>query len=255
MGFDFLGFHVRQHPRRADAHREQTAPGPAGSASRPSSPPARGAAAAPAGHPHPRASANRRSQAGLIDRTQPHHPGLDPRTTPPSSPDATFTRAATAWLFTLLRRWAKRRHPDQGRHLDHPEVLAPREGAWDFGTRGGPRWSNTGDPDPPAREGPWRPAASSTATGPTGARASAATPTSPTRVATLLRRQHGRCARCGLYFTSGGPARSRPHPPARPRRDRCLLQPAAPPPPLPRRQDGTGRLLCRPRYPSQGLDH
>jgi RNA-directed DNA polymerase len=200
VGFDFLGFHIRQHPV-GRTHSGMDGLG------------------RPLGFKTlitPSATAQRRhrqairlrvrrertvSQAALVAELNPLIRGWT-RYYATVVAKETFT-ALDAWLFALLLRWARRRHPTKGATWITRKYWRREEGAWDFGPRGGPRLVKH-------RHQPIRRHAKVVATRSIydgdwaywGTRLGRH-PTLPTRVATLLRRQHGRCARCGLYFTSG----------------------------------------------------
>jgi RNA-directed DNA polymerase len=108
--------------------------------------------------------------------------------------------ALDAWLFALLLRWAKRRHPNKGAAWITRRYWRREHGSWDFGPKGGRRLVKYRR-QPIRRhtkvvgtksvyDGDW----------PYWARRLGRHPLLPAEVAYLLKRQEGRCASCGLYF-------------------------------------------------------
>jgi RNA-directed DNA polymerase len=200
VGFDFLGFQVRQH-RVGRTHTGRDGLGrPLGFKTLIT--PSRGAQQRHQQAIRTRVRRQRAvSQAALIAELNPLIRGWA-RYYATVVAKETFT-ALDAWLFALLLRWAKRRHPTKGATWITRKYWRREAGAWDFGPRGGPRLFKH-------RHQPIRRHAKVVATRSIydgdwaywGTRLGRH-PTLPTRVATLLRRQRGRCARCGLYFTSG----------------------------------------------------
>jgi RNA-directed DNA polymerase len=111
--------------------------------------------------------------------------------------------ALDAWLFALLLRWAKRRHPTKGATWVVKTYWRREQGTWDFGPKGGKRLAK--HRRQPIRrhikvvgtrsiyDGDW----------PYWARRLGRHPTLPREIAMLLKRQEGKCAGCGLYFREG----------------------------------------------------
>ena len=108
--------------------------------------------------------------------------------------------ALDAWLFTLLLRWAKRRHPRKSAAWVTRTYWRRESGGWDFGPKGGPRLVKYRR-QPIRRhikvistksiyDGDW----------PYWAHRLGRHPLVPAEVAQLLKRQQGKCAHCGLYF-------------------------------------------------------
>ena len=111
----------------------------------------------------------------------------------------TFVRMDNA-LYADLRRWARRRHPDKSAWWISEKYWHPREGQWTFKTTDGNKlWRHS---DTPTRR----------YTKVTGTRSPydgewvywaprlGRHPETPRHWATLLKRQGGCCAWCGLYF-------------------------------------------------------
>jgi RNA-directed DNA polymerase len=205
VGFDFLGFHVRQHPvgkthsaRRGNGRHESVRLGfktlvtPSKESQR------RHYAQLAALIERHQAT----PQAGLIERLSPVIRGWTRYHSAVVS-GRVFARLRCL-LFTKLRRWAKRRHPNKRGDWVSAKYWRLETGHWTFATRDGTtlyQHSATrirrhvkvrGDKSP--FDGDW--VYWSTRLG--------AHPEVATRVATLLKRQRGRCARCGLYFTTEG---------------------------------------------------
>ena len=107
-------------------------------------------------------------------------------------------------LFTKLQRWAKRRHPKKRGDWASAKYWRLETGKWTFASKDGMTLYQhsemhirrhvkvRGEKSP--YDGNW--VYWSTRLG--------NHPDVSKRVATLLKRQKGRCARCGLYFTSSG---------------------------------------------------
>jgi RNA-directed DNA polymerase len=111
--------------------------------------------------------------------------------------------ALDAWLFALLLRWTKRRHPNKGAAWVTRRYWRREHGGWDFGPKGGPRLVKYRR-QPIRRhtkvigtksvyDGDWL----------YWAHRLGRHPLLPSEVAYLLKRQGGRCASCGLYFREG----------------------------------------------------
>jgi RNA-directed DNA polymerase len=205
VGFDFLGFHVRQHPvgkthsaRRGNGRHESVRLGfktrvtPSKESQR------RHYAQLAALIERHQAT----PQAGLIERLNPVIRGWTRYHSAVVS-GRVFARLRCL-LFTKLRRWAKRRHPKKRGDWVSAKYWRLETGHWTFATRDGATLYQhsaarirrhvkvRGDKSP--FDGDW--VYWSTRLG--------AHPEVATRVATLLQRQRGRCARCGLYFTTEG---------------------------------------------------
>jgi RNA-directed DNA polymerase len=111
--------------------------------------------------------------------------------------------ALDAWLFAVLLRWAKRRHPNKGATWVVRTYWRRERGTWDFAPKGGRRLAEHRR-QPIHRhikvvdtrsvyDGDWA----------YWARRLGRHPTLPREVALLLKRQEGKCAACGLYFRDG----------------------------------------------------
>jgi RNA-directed DNA polymerase len=106
-------------------------------------------------------------------------------------------------LYLKLHRWARFRHPHKSGHWIVRRYWHPERGRWDFRAKGGAglvkhdstpirrHTKVTGDKSP--FDGDWV----------YWARRLGEHPETPKRVAILLKRQQGRCAWCGLYFRDG----------------------------------------------------
>jgi len=115
---------------------------------------------------------------------------------------ATFTRMDTV-LYMQLRHWARRRHPQQSAWGISEKYWHPREGRWTFKTVKGLTLRRhaatpirrhtkvTGTRSP--YDGDWLYWATRLGRHPETSRT----------WATLLKRHHGRCPWCGLYFKQG----------------------------------------------------
>jgi len=122
----------------------------------------------------------------------------------------TFIRMDTG-LYANLRRWAHRRHPGKSAWWISEKYWHPRDGQWTFKTTDGIKlWRHS---DTPIRRH----------TKVTGTRSPydgdwvywatrlGRHPELPRTWATLLKRQGGRCAWCGLYFKHGEDMVERDH--------------------------------------------
>ncbi len=140
-------------------------------------------------------------QAALIDHLNPIIRGW---TSYYSTVSAKRTFSTLSYLtYRKLRRWAERRHPRKGGPWISSHYWRPERGPWQFATTDGLRLF--GHHQMPIRrhvkvrgskspyDGDW--AYSATRLG--------KHPQLPKRVATLLKGQQGKCARCGLYFRDG----------------------------------------------------
>jgi RNA-directed DNA polymerase len=200
VGFDFLGFTVRQFP--VGRHHSARS--------------ARGAVLGFKTLIKPSADAQKRHLAAIADVVRRHrqslHEALVEHLTPKVVGWAKYYSTKVAkdvysrmdhLVYLKLKRWAERRHPHRSKWWVASRYWHTRRGRkWNFGPTKGPvlAWYA----DTPIRrhvkvrgskspfDGDWAYWASRTG----------AHPELPTRVATLLKRQQGRCARCGLYFTS-----------------------------------------------------
>jgi RNA-directed DNA polymerase len=199
VGFDFLGFHIRQYPVGKTHSGRNTNGALLGFKTiiRPSR---------EAIHRHSaaireivRRYANA-PQAALIARLNPLIRGWTNYYAAVAS-SRTFSKLAHL-TYLKLRRWAKRRHPNwSGNQIAH-EYWRLETGQWVFATRGGhhlhQHWQTPitrhakviGTKSP--YDGDWV----------YWATRRGRHPELPKRVALLLRRQQGKCAWCGLYFRS-----------------------------------------------------
>jgi RNA-directed DNA polymerase len=111
--------------------------------------------------------------------------------------------ALDAWLFALLLRWAKRRHPNKGAAWVTRRYWRREHGGWDFGPKGGPRLVK--HRRQPIRRHTKVIGAKSIYDGDWlyWAQRLGRHPLLPAEVAYLLKRQGGKCAYCGLYFREG----------------------------------------------------
>jgi len=111
--------------------------------------------------------------------------------------------ALDAWMFAVLLRWAKRRHPTKSAAWITRTYWRRDTGTWDFGPKEGPRLLKHAR-QPIRRhtkvvstrsvyDGDWA----------YWAQRLGRHPLAPPDVATLLKHQQGRCAHCGLYFRDG----------------------------------------------------
>jgi RNA-directed DNA polymerase len=102
--------------------------------------------------------------------------------------------ALDAWLFALLLRWARRRHPNKGAAWVARRYWRREHGGWDFGPKGGPRLVKYRHQ--PIRRHTKVIGAKSVYDGdwPYWAQRLGRHPLVPADVARLLKRQGGRCA-------------------------------------------------------------
>jgi RNA-directed DNA polymerase len=201
-GFDFLGFHVRQFPI-GKTHAARS----------------RGWRGRPPGfrtliRPSREAQRRHRDQIGAIIRVHKATPqaALIHALTPvirgwsryyATVPTGRILAKMDARTFAALRRWAYRRHPQKGRRWCMRRYWRLERGRWDFGVPDGPTLAkHTASGFRPHRkvqgarspfDGDWVYWSSR----------QGRHPELPTRIARLLQRQSGRCARCGLYFRDG----------------------------------------------------
>jgi len=200
VGFDFLGFHIRQYP----VGQSKTGTGrhghPLGFKTR-TSPSKTGQQT----HCQQMHQEVRRlqgaSQEALIRRLNPIIQGWSNYYSAVVA-KATFTRMDTV-LYMQLRHWARRRHPQQSAWWISEKYWHPREGRWTFKTAEGLTLRRhaatpirrhtkvTGTRSP--YDGDWLYWATRLGRHPETSRT----------WATLLKRQHGRCPWCGLYFKQG----------------------------------------------------
>ena len=200
VGFDFLGFHVRQYPVGSTKTGKTGQGIPLGFTTliKPSK----------AGqHKHLRQmhaevrKLRASSQEVLIHRLNPIIGGWSKYYATVAA-KKTFVGMDTV-LYANLRRWARRRHPDKSRWWISEKYWHPREGQWRFKTTDGSKlWRHS---DTPIRR----------YTKVTGTRSPydgdwvywatrlGRYPQTPRQWATLLKQQGGRCAGCGLYFKHG----------------------------------------------------
>lgn len=204
VGFDFLGFHVRQH------QVGKTHTGKLGNGTK---------ASAPLGYKtiiRPSKAATRRHlaeigrviasrkaapQEGLIGELNPMVRGWANYYSTVSSKE-TFSTLDHK-VFVKLYQWAKRRHPKKNAHWIAGRYWHKGSERWRFATRDGMKLTSYART--PIRrhvkvretrspyDGNW----------PYWASRMGKHTTLPKRVATLVRWQRGRCARCGLYFRDG----------------------------------------------------
>jgi RNA-directed DNA polymerase len=201
-GFDFLGFSVRQHPvgkthagtrsgRPGDRLGFKTLLTPSKEAKRRHSDRIRTIV-----HAHKAAP-----QAALIQDLTPVIRGWSQYYATVAS-SRTFAKMDRR-VFQSLRRWAYRRHPRKGRRWCIAKYWRLERGHWDFGTPTGPtlikHQATAHHRHVKVRgarslfDGDWV----------YWSMRLGRHPELPTRVARLLRRQRGRCARCGLFFRDG----------------------------------------------------
>lgn len=201
-GFDFLGFSVRQHPvGKTHAPKRGSRAGgrlgftalttPSTAARRRHSDRIRTIVQAHKAAP----------QAALIQALSPTIRGWSQYYATVAS-SRTFA-AMDSRVFQSLRRWALRRHPRKSRHWCMAKYWRLERGRWDFGPPGGSilakhrathhrqhvKVQGTRSPF----DGDW--VYWSVRLG--------RHPELPRRVARLLQQQHGRCARCTLFFRDG----------------------------------------------------
>jgi RNA-directed DNA polymerase len=200
VGFDFLGFNVRQH-LVGKAHSSKATNGrllgfvtlitPSREATQ-----HHAAALTEVIRRHRQAP-----QAALIDHLNPVIRGWTAYYSTVTA-KRHFGRMAMV-TYLKLRRWAKRRHPKKSWRWVVRTYWRRETGTWAFAPKDGPRLF-VHDRRPIRRhakvagtrspyDGDWVYWATRLGRHPTLSR----------RVATLLRWQHGKCARCGLYFTVG----------------------------------------------------
>jgi RNA-directed DNA polymerase len=203
VGFDFLGFTVRQFPAG------KTHTGKSGG---------KGRVSTPLGFKtiiKPSHEAIRRHSLALAEIVDQHKPApqaaLIARLNPvirgwatyyaPVQSKATFSKMA-ALTYLKLRRWAKRRHTHKSWHWIVRKYWRLEQGTWDFATRDGTRLYKH-NRTPIRRhikvrgakspfDGDWVYWATRLGTH----------PELPQHIARLLKRQQGKCAWCGLYFQS-----------------------------------------------------
>ena len=140
-------------------------------------------------------------QAALVDHLNPIIRGWTRYYATVSSKRTFSTLSYLTYL--KLRRWATRRHPRKGGPWIASHYWHPEQGTWTFATKDGVKLfahhqtpirrhvKVRGTKSP--YDGDWA----------YWTRRLGTHPLLPTRVATLLQRQQGRCARCGLYFRDG----------------------------------------------------
>jgi RNA-directed DNA polymerase len=197
VGFDFLGFHIRQYPV-GQSKTGKTGQGiPLGFKTliKPSTAGQRHHLRQMHAEVRPRQTS---SQEALIQRLNPLIQGWSNYQAAVAA-KKTFTRMDTR-LFANLRRWARRRHPNNSAWWISEKYWHPREGQWTFKTTAGLRLRHHADT--PIRrytkvtgmrspyDGDWVYWATRLGRHPETSK----------RWATLLKRQHGRCPWCGLYF-------------------------------------------------------
>ena len=200
VGFDFLGFHVRQYPVGKYKTGTSRHGRPLGFKTRltPS-------AKSQRTHCQQRGAEVRKgraaSQETLIRRLNPIIQGWSNYYAPVVA-KTTFTRMDTV-LFAQLRRWARRRHPQQSAWWISEKYWHRRAGRWTFKTTEGLTLRKhaatpirrhikvTGTRSP--YDGDWVYWATRLGRHPELSRT----------WATLLKRQDGRCPWCGLYFKHG----------------------------------------------------
>jgi RNA-directed DNA polymerase len=208
VGFDFLGFHVRQYPVGKYKTGTSRHGRPLGFKTR-ITPSAKGqhTHCQQMGHEVRRRRAT--SQEVLIRRLNPIIQGWSNYYSAVVA-KATFTRMDTV-LFAQLRRWARRRHPNKSAWWISEKYWHPREGRWTFKTPDGIRLRRHADT--PIRrhtkvtgtrspyDGDWVYWATRLGRHPEISR----------QWAILLKRQKGRCPWCGLYFKHGEDLVERDH--------------------------------------------
>jgi RNA-directed DNA polymerase len=200
VGFDFLGFHIQQYPVGRTHSGKDGLGRPLGFKTiiTPSE-------AAQQRHKQAIRARVRRertvSQADLVAELSPLIRGWTRYYATVVSKE--IFAALDAWLFTLLLRWAKRRHPGKSAAWVTRTYWRRERGGWDFGPKGGARLV-TYRRQPIRRhikvigsksvyDGEWS----------YWARRLGRHPLLPAEVARLLKRQQGKCAHCGLYFRDG----------------------------------------------------
>jgi RNA-directed DNA polymerase len=197
VGFDFLGFHIRQYPigkthsgrnRQGNLLGFKTIICPSKKAIQRHSQAIREVILQHRNAP----------QAALIARLNPLIRGWTNYYSTGASSQIFSTMDNLTYL--KLQRWAKRRHPNRSGKQIAREYWRLETGHWDFGTRSGHRLLKHAK-TPIIRhtkvrgaktpyDGDWV----------YWATRRGRHPELPKRVATLLRRQKGKCAWCGLYF-------------------------------------------------------
>jgi hypothetical protein len=200
VGFDFLGWHIRQHPVGKHRCGKNTSGTPLGFKTiiTPSKD-------AQKRHLEKLAAVLRKNraatQADLILQLNRVIRGWTRYHA--TSVSARVFRHMQALLFGKLLHWAKRRQPKKSSRWVTEKYWHTNAGSWSFHTTGGARLSLHTD-TPITRhvkvvgvrspcDGDW--VYWSTRLG--------RHPQLPAAVASLLRKQHGRCAWCSLYFTTG----------------------------------------------------
>jgi RNA-directed DNA polymerase len=204
VGFDFLGFAIRQHP--AGKHRAARVGNQWGAGHslgfKTIITPSKEAVARHAEALGTVIARHRAApQAALIDHLNPIIRGWT-RYYSTVSAKRTFSTLSYV-MYPKLRRWAKRRHPRKGGPWISSRYWHPERGTWLFATKDGVKLfahhkmpirrhvKVRGSKSP--YDGDWA----------YWAQRLGEHPQLPRRVATLLRWQRGKCARCGLYFRDG----------------------------------------------------